>query len=61
MNNKDKIIRDLLEVVRRLMDEYRPDPAHDEHYYPTWALADAVVDNALNELPFIVQDSNASL
>ena len=46
MSNKDKIINDLLDVVKQLMDEYRPDAAHDESYYPVWALADAVLANA---------------
>lgn len=34
---------DLLDLVKQLMDEYRPDAAHDEAYYPVWALADAII------------------
>ena len=34
---------ELLDLVKLLMDEYRPDAAHDEAYYPAWALADAII------------------
>lgn len=34
---------DLLALVKQLMDEFRPDPAYDEAYYPSWALADAII------------------
>ena len=34
---------DLLDLVKQLMDEYRPDASRDEAYYPVWALADAII------------------
>jgi hypothetical protein len=55
---------DLLYVVKQLMDEYRPDAAFDEYYYPIWALADAIINyiepvNPVRPLTFRVSDCSA--
>ena len=40
---------DMAELLKQLEDEYRPDAAHDEAYYPVWALFDAVMKKAGSE------------